>query len=44
MPRRLRFLPSADGRCAVQVMTRCFRGRFFLAKTCDAETKLLFLG
>ena len=44
MPRRLRFLPSSDGRYAVEVMTRCFQGRFFLAKTCEPETKLLFDG
>jgi hypothetical protein len=44
MPRRLRFLPSGDGRYAVEVMTRCFQGRFFLAKTSDPETKRLFDG
>jgi hypothetical protein len=44
MPRRLRFLPSGDGRYAVEVMTRCFQGRFFLAKTCEPEVKRLFDG
>jgi hypothetical protein len=44
MPRRGRYIPQGDGPIAVEVMTRCFQGRFFLACTTKPEARRIFDG